>query len=363
MRSHVRGRLAVFVAVATMAMSLVACGTETDVADPTGATEETEATGEQTEAEETEAAETEAQQTETEENEATTGEGGLIAIITPSAENPFFKAEADTAQRRAEELGYETSVASHDDDPARQSQLIDNAIAAGAAAIILDNAGADESIGPVQKATDAGIPVFLIDREINATDIAVAQIVANNAQGATLGAEEFVSAMGGQGKYIEFTGRDTDTNAHVRSDSYNAVIGEYEDMELLAQDTANWDQREAFEKMETFIQRFGDEIEGVIAGNDTMAMGVVAALEAAGMIDDVVVVGFDGSPEAVEAVGEGRLHATVLQPAAQMALDAVDQAHEYITTGGTDLPEKQSIDCLLVTADNWDQFGVFELLE
>ena len=71
---------------------------------------------------------------------------GLIVIITPSHDNPFFKAEADSAQAAAEALGYETLVLIHDDDPALQDQHFDLAIAQGAKAIIVDNAGADASI-------------------------------------------------------------------------------------------------------------------------------------------------------------------------------------------------------------------------
>src|SRR5689334_5680737 len=142
--------------------------------------------------------------------------GGLVAIITPSPDNPFFKAEADAAAAKAKELGYETSVASHDDDPNKQSELIDAAISRKAKAIVLDNAGADASIGPVQKAKDAGIPVFLIDREINKTGVATAQIVSNNAQGAQLAAQEFVKGMQSKGNYVELTGKESDTNAGVR---------------------------------------------------------------------------------------------------------------------------------------------------
>ena len=75
----------------------------------------------------------------------------------------------------------------HDDDPALQDQHFDLAIAQGAKAIILDNAGADASIQAVQKAKDAGIPTFLIDREINETGIAASQIISNNYQGAVAG--------------------------------------------------------------------------------------------------------------------------------------------------------------------------------
>jgi ABC-type sugar transport system substrate-binding protein len=112
----------------------------------------------------------------------------LIAIIVPSPENPFFKAESDAAAAKAQSLGYETLVLVHNDDPVKQDQLFDTAIARKAAAIIADNAGADATIAAVKKAKDAGIPSFLIDREINATGVAVAQLVSNNYQGATLGA-------------------------------------------------------------------------------------------------------------------------------------------------------------------------------
>src|SRR5690606_39257786 len=105
----------------------------------------------------------------TEEALVPVGNGQLVVIITPSHDNPFFKAEADIAQARAEALGYTTLVLVHDDDPNLQDQHFDVAISQGAAAIILDNAGADASVAPIQRAKDAGIPTFLIDREINAT--------------------------------------------------------------------------------------------------------------------------------------------------------------------------------------------------
>jgi erythritol transport system substrate-binding protein len=93
---------------------------------------------------------------------------GLIAVITPSHDNPFFKAEAEGAEAKAKELGYDVISLVHDDDANKQSQLIDTAIARGAKAIILDNAGADATVAAVKKAKEAGIPSFLIDREINA---------------------------------------------------------------------------------------------------------------------------------------------------------------------------------------------------
>ena len=223
-----------------------------------------------------------------------------IAIITPSHDNPFFKAEAEAAAEQAKKLGYEVLVNSHDDDANKQDQLFDVAIARQVSAIILDNAGADASIAAVNKAKAAGIPSILIDREINATGVAAAQIVSNNYQGASLGAEEFVRLMGETGNYIELVGRESDTNASVRSRGYHDVLDKYPDLKMVGRQSANWDQREAFQKMETMIQG-NRNIKGVIAGNDTMALGAMAALKAAGL-GQVIVVGFDGSPDAIASI-------------------------------------------------------------
>jgi erythritol transport system substrate-binding protein len=250
-----------------------------------------------------------------------------IAVITPSHDNPFFKAEADAAAARARELGYEVSVSVHDDDANKQDQLVDVAIARGVAAIILDNAGSAASIAAIEKAKRAGVFSIQIDREIDVTGVAAAQIVSNNHQGAVLGAEEFVRLLHEKGRYVELIGRESDTNASVRSQGYHDVLDRYPQLNMVARQSANWSQREAFEKMETLIQAHAN-IDGVIAGNDTMALGAKAALDAAGR-SNVVIVGFDGSPDAIRSVREGGLSATVLQPAAviaRLAAEPVDPA-------------------------------------
>lgn len=284
---------------------------------------------------------------------------GLIAIITPSHDNPFFKAEAVGAEARAKELGFDTIILVHDDDPNKQSELFDTAIARGANAIILDNAGADATVAAVQRAKDAGIPSFLIDREIKEAGIAVSQIVSNNYQGAQLGAEEFVAVMEEEGNYVELVGREADTNAGIRSSGYHDIIDQYPDMVMVAQQSANWSQTEAFEKMESILQANPD-IKGVICGNDTMAMGAWAALEAAGR-NEVLVVGFDGSNDVRDSILKGGIKATVLQPAYRQAQIAVEQADKYIATGSTGLPEKQLMDCVLINADNAARLETFSL--
>ncbi len=281
----------------------------------------------------------------------------LIVIITPSPANVFFKAEADAANAEAKAVGYDTLVLSHDDDVNKQNQEIDTAIARHASAIILDNAGADASVAAVQKAKAAGIPSFLIDREINANGVAAAQIVSNNSQGAVLGGQQFAKLMGEKGNYVEILGLASDTNAAVRSNGFHSILDQYPGMHMVAHQRADWDQTKAFQVMQTILQAHPD-IQGVISGNDTMALGVWAALSNAHKTK-VIVVGFDGSPDVLASIKQGGIKATVLQPASQLAKTAVDEANKFITSGSTGQPERQLIDCVLVTPQNADQFGVF----
>lgn len=283
----------------------------------------------------------------------------LIVILVPSQDNPFFKSEADAAAARARYLGYRVRVDAHQDDAYRQDNLIDAAIASNAAAIILDNAGADSSIAAVRRATLAGIPCFLIDREIEADGIAKAQIIADNKQGARIAAEEFVRAMGPKGgTYVELLGRESDTNAQVRTQGFHSILDLQPNMRRVAAQSANWSQSEAFEKTETMLQAHAD-IRGIIAGNDTMALGAVAAVKSAGL-KSVVITGFDGSPDAVAAIRSGSMRATALQPAVFIARLAVDEAHQFLQSGHTNKPERQVIACDLVTQHNADDYGEFE---
>ena len=284
-------------------------------------------------------------------------EGGLICVIVPPLNNPFWIAMQDIAAAKAEELGYTTEKLIHDDDANLQYEQYESCIAQGAVAIILDNAGADASVAAIQLAKDAGVPSFLVDREITEEGVAVSQIISNNYQGATILADYFAEIMEESGTFIELTGRDTDTNAHVRSDGYNEVLGEFPDMERVAQQTANWSQDEALQVTEALLQQFPD-VKGIIAGNDTMALGAQAAVMAAGK-PEIIVVGFDGSDDAMISINQGELDATSLQPVAEMAIQSAVQADAYLKTGDTGKDEKQSIDMVLVTPDNACDFYQF----
>lgn len=356
--------LGVLLSVAMVATMLAGCGGgASNEASGEATSKATEAPAEDTAADEAAEAPAEDEASEdTAEKEVLPGGGSnIIYVITPSHSNPFFKTEADTASAKAKELGYEVKAASHDDDATKQMELFENAIADKAAAIICDNAGADATVEAVQKAADAGIPTFLIDREINQEGVAISQIVANNYQGAKAIAEEWVEAMGEEGKYAELLGKESDTNAGVRSSAFHEVIDQYDTLECVATQTANWEQTEGYEKTETILQS-NPEITGIICGNDTMAVGAAEACAAAGR-DDIKIIGVDGSDEAAALIKEGKMTGTALQQCALIAEMAVEQADKYLKEGTTGLEEKQLVDCVAITAENVDKLKTFVYTE
>ncbi|KAA0692611.1 D-ribose ABC transporter substrate-binding protein [Neorhizobium sp. P12A] len=277
---------------------------------------------------------------------------GLISIIVNDPANPYWLTEGNVAAAEAKKLGYDAKVSAHKGDTNTESTLIDTAITNKSVAIILDPANASGSIGAVKKAVAANIPVFLVNAEINQEGLAKAQLVSNNAQGAALGAQQWVQDVGEKGNYVELLGAPSDNNAATRSNGYTTVLSQYADLQKVGDQVANWDRTQGHDKMQSLLQAHPDII-GVISGNDEMALGAIAALKEAGKLANIKVGGFDGSPDAVAAIKAGELQYTVLQPVAVFSAKAVDQADSFLKNGKTGAAsEKQLYDCLLITKDN-----------
>ena len=288
--------------------------------------------------------------------------GGLISIIVNDPSNPYWLTEGNVAKAEAKALGYTTTVGASKGDTNAESTLMDTAITNKSVAIILDPANASGSIGAVKKANAADIPVFLVNAEINQEGLAKAQLVSNNAQGAALGAQQWVSEVGQSGKYVELLGPASDNNAATRSNGYKTVLSQYPKLVEVDKEVAAWDRTQGHDKMQTMLQAHPD-INGVISGNDEMALGAIAALKSAGKLSQIKVGGFDGSPDAVTAIKAGELQYTVLQPVASFAKKAVEEANTFLLTGKTGAStEKQAFDCILITKANVNDFvGPFQL--
>lgn len=346
-------RVLALLTAAAMTLSLAACGSSSATTSTAASTDETASAAEATSV---------AEASSTASAELLPGGGSdIIYCITPSTSNVYFKTVQDIATSEGEALGYTVKCFSHDDDANKQSEYFDQAIADKAAFIVCDNAGADASVEAVQRARDAGIPTFLVDREINKSGVAAAQLVADNAQGAADVAEVLAEAMNYEGKYAELLGLESDTNCQVRSENFHSVLDEYPDMEMVAQQSADWDQTKAYEKTETILQS-NPEITGIVCGNDTMACGAAAAVADAGRTD-IKIIGLDGSDDAAALIKKGQMTGTALQQIALITQEAIQEGNDYVKNQKAPEEEKQLIPCVVITADNVDNLSGFVYTE
>ncbi|MEM9439146.1 MAG: sugar ABC transporter substrate-binding protein [Pseudomonadota bacterium] len=118
-----------------------------------------------------------------------------------------------------------------------------------------------------------------------------------------------LDAMGGKGGVVHLGGIASNNPAIERLDGLKNALKDYPDVELLDSQPADWDTQKANQIMSSFITRYGDKITGVHCANDTIGYGVLEALRAEGM--DIPIVTYDGNPQAVGLVAEGKILATV----------------------------------------------------
>ena len=278
-----------------------------------------------------------------------------VAVIISTLNNPWFVVLGETAKARAEELGYDATIFNSENDTAKEASHFENILAGGYKAIIFNATDSDGSIANVRKAKAAGVPVFCIDREINATDAATSQILSDNHGGCVALGQQFVEALDGKGSYVEILGYLGDNNAHNRSKGFHEVVDNYPGLKMVAQQAADFDRAKALEVMETLLQKHGDGLAAVFCGNDAMAMGAYQALVAAGR-SDVKVFGFDGADEAVKLIADGKIAATGMQFPKTMARQAAEYADAWIK-GKREYPQKVPVAVEVVTAENVGEYG------
>ena len=278
-----------------------------------------------------------------------------MAVVVSTLNNPWFVVLSETARERAKELGYETTIFDSQNDPAKEAAHFDNIIASKFGAVLFNCTDADGSIANVKRAKAAGVPVFCMDREINANDAAVSQVLSDSYAGCVKLGQYFVKRIGEKGKYVELLGISGDNNTIARSKGFHSVVDRYPDLKMVAQQSADFDRAKGLEALESILQAHGD-IDAVFCGNDAMAMGAFQALKSAGKADKVLVFGFDGADDAVKAIADGNLAATIMQYPKVMARTCAESADKYVK-GERNFPQKTMVAVELVTKDNVSKFG------
>ncbi len=277
-----------------------------------------------------------------------------IAVVISTLNNPWFVVLGETAKARAIGLGYDATIFDSQNDTAKEASHFENVIAGGYKAILFNPTDADGSVANVLKAKAAGVPVFCIDREINSTNAATAQMLSDNYSGCVALGQYFVKTVG-KGKYAELLGLVGDNNTWNRSKGFHSVVDRYPGLKMVAQQSAEFDRAKGLEVMESILQKNPD-LNAVFCGNDAMAMGAYQALASAGKADKVKVFGFDGADDVVKLIAEKKIAATGMQFPKVMAAKAAEYADEYIK-GKRGFPQKIPVKVDLVTPENVSKYG------
>jgi ABC-type sugar transport system substrate-binding protein len=277
-----------------------------------------------------------------------------MAIVVSTLNNPWFVFLAETAAAKAKALGYESKIFDSQNNTALESDHFENILIGDYCAILFNPTDADGSVANVKKAKEAGLPVFCMDREINAKGVATSQILSDGYSGSVEIAKYFVEVLNKKGTYVELLGITGDNNTKARSTGFHSVVDNYPELKMVAQQSADFDRNKGMEVMESMLQAHPD-ITGVFCGNDAMAMGAYQALVGAGKDKTVKVFGFDGADDAVKSIKENKLAATGMQFPKVMAEKAAQFADEYYK-GKRDFAEKIPVAVELVTAKNVDNY-------
>lgn len=280
-----------------------------------------------------------------------------IAIIVSTLNNPWFVFLADKAQAKAKELGYESKIFDSQNNTAQETDHFENAIATGYDAVLFNPTDADGSIVNVKNAVAAGVPVFCMDREVNANHAATSQILSDSYSGCVAIGRYFVETLGKKGKYVELLGMVGDNNTWNRSKGFHSVTDHYPQLKMVAQQSADFDRNKAMEVLESILQANPD-IDAVFCGNDAMAMGAYQALVASGKADRVKVFGFDGAGDVIKSIQDGKIQATGMQFPGVMAETAATFADQYFK-GKRDFPKKMPVAVELVKHDNIQNYAAY----
>jgi ribose transport system substrate-binding protein len=273
-----------------------------------------------------------------------------VGLSMNTLNNPFFVAVKEGAEAQAKEKDVELVITDAQNDPGKQLSDVENLLQQNIDVLIIDPTDSDAIAEGVKKANDADIPVFTIDRNSNGgeviTHIGFDALLSGNIAGNFL-----KDALGGEGKIVEIQGILGTNVGQLRSEGFNQIMSETSGFEVVAQQAANFDRGEAMKVMEDILQS-QPEIDGVYAANDEMALGALAAIEAAGRLDEIVLIGCDAVDPALEAIRSDKLEATIAEPPFFLGKEAIDTALKI--AAGEEVEAEVILDSTLVTADNVD---------
>lgn len=252
------------------------------------------------------------------------GNKATVGLSVSTLNNPFFVSLSEGAKQKAKELNINLSVVNASDDTAKQTSDIEDLISKNVQVIIVNPVDSDAVAPAVLDAINANIPVISVDRGVNGVEVTSA-ISSDNVAGARLAGEYLIELIGENSKVAELIGIPGATATIDRGKGFHqSADGK---LNIVASQTANFNRAEGLTVMENILQANPD-IKGIFAHNDEMALGALEAVESLGK--DIVIIGFDATDDAVYAVQNGTMKATVAQQPELMGATAIETALKII---------------------------------
>lgn len=274
-----------------------------------------------------------------------------VGLSMNTLNNPFFVAVKEGAEAQAKELGYNLVVTDAQNNPGQQMADVENLLQQNLDVLIIDPTDSDAIVEAVKKANDAKVPVFTIDRQANGGEV-ITHIGFDAIKSGNIAGDYIAKALNGKGKVVEIQGIMGTNVARDRSKGFNEAIAKNPDIKIIAQQAADFDRGKAMSVMENILQA-NPEIDAVYAANDEMALGALAAIEAAGRLDEITLIGCDAVDPALEALRAGKLEATIAEPPFFLGKEAVLTAQKI--SKGESVEKSVILESTLVTKENVDQ--------
>ncbi|MFE1952356.1 MULTISPECIES: ABC transporter permease/substrate-binding protein [Streptomyces] len=270
-----------------------------------------------------------------------------IGMAVSTLNNPFFTEMRAGAQAEAEKEGVKLTVTDAQNDASQQANQLQNFASGGMSAVIVNPVDSD-AVGPaVRGANKADIPVVAADRGVNKAKTTTL-VASDNVAGGRQAARTLAGKLGGKGEIVILQGQAGTSASRERGAGFAAGIKEFPGIKVVAKQPADFDRTKGLDVMTNLLQSHPD-IDGVFAENDEMALGAVKALGAkAGKSVDVV--GFDGTPDGIEAVEAGTLYASVAQQPRELGKMAVQNAIE--AAQDEKIPSAVKVPVKVVTSKN-----------
>lgn len=253
---------------------------------------------------------------------------------------PVFVSLKEGVLKEAKSKNMEVITVDAQDDTAKQINDIEDLIQQGVDILLINPTDSSAVSTAVQNANHIGIPVITLDRTADQGEVA-SFIASDNIEGGKMAAEFIIGQLGKDAKVVELQGTPGASAARERGQGFRSVADR--DLNVIARQTANFDRTQGLNVMENLLQGH-KEIDAVFAQNDEMALGAIEAINSSGR--DILVVGFDGNDDAIKAVQDGRLGATIAQQPELIGKEAVVAASKILK--GEKVDKKISVPLKLV---------------